>query len=81
MSEDLPKIAATAPAGVDVEEGKDYWFCTCGLSTKQPFCDGSHKGTDFKSLKFTADKTEKLWLCQCKRSDNLPFCDGTHSKI
>lgn len=78
---DLPKIADTSSACVELEEGKDYWFCTCGLSANQPFCDGAHKGTGFKSLKFTADKTGKAWLCQCKHSQKQPFCDGSHSKL
>ena len=78
---DLPKIAAKEPIAVDLEEGKDYYFCACGLSQKQPFCDGSHKGTEFKSQKFTAEKTGKAWLCQCKSSQRIPFCDGTHSKL
>ena len=78
---DLPKIVDKKSIAVDLEEGKDYWFCTCGLSEKQPFCDGSHKGTDFKSLKFTADKTGTAWLCQCKHSKNQPFCDGEHKNL
>lgn len=78
---DLPKIVDTAPIGIDLEEGKDYWFCTCGLSGKQPFCDGSHKDTGFKSHKFTAEKTGKAWLCQCKHTNKTPFCDGSHSKL
>ncbi len=77
---DLPRRAAETPIGVDLEEGKDYWFCTCGLSNQQPFCDGSHKGTGFKSAKFTAEKTGKAFLCQCKCTGNAPFCDGSHSK-
>lgn len=78
---DLPKIASTSPAGVDLEQGKDYFFCTCGLSDKQPFCDGSHKGSGLKSQKFTAEKTGKAWLCQCKQSKKFPFCDGAHKEI
>lgn len=78
---DLPKIAEKSSACVELEEGKDYWFCTCGLSEKQPFCDGAHKGTGFKSMKFTAEKTGKAWLCQCKKSEKQPFCDGAHSKL
>ncbi len=74
-------IVAKSPIEVDLVEGKDYWFCTCGKSDKQPFCDGSHKGSKFKSHKFTAQKTGKAWLCQCKHSDNIPFCDGSHSKL
>ncbi len=78
---DLPKIAATSPAGIDLEEGKDYWFCTCGLSENQPFCDGAHKGSGLKSMKFSAEKTGKAWLCQCKQSKNFPFCDGAHKNL
>ena len=77
-----PKRAADAPIKVDLEAGKDYWFCTCGYSANQPFCDGAHKTTDtgLKSHKFTAEKTGPIWLCMCKETKNAPFCDGTHSK-
>ncbi len=78
---DLSKVAAKVPTEVELEEGKDYFFCTCGLSEKQPFCDGAHKGSGMKSMKFTAEKTGKAWLCQCKQSENLPFCDGKHKEI
>lgn len=78
---DLPNIADTSPATIELEEGKNYFFCTCGLSNKQPFCDGSHSGTDFTPQRFTAEKTGKAWLCQCKHSKKLPYCDGTHSKL
>ncbi|WP_419901701.1 CDGSH iron-sulfur domain-containing protein [Kiloniella sp.] len=63
---------------VELEEGKTYFWCACGRSGKQPFCDGSHKGTDFKPLSFTADKTKQYFLCQCKHSGKKPFCDGSH---
>ena len=56
----------------------DYWWCACGLSKKQPFCDGSHKGGAFTPVKFSVDKAEKKALCGCKRSKSAPFCDGTH---
>ena len=79
MSE--PKIAAKEPCEVELIEGKSYFFCTCGQSENQPFCDGAHKGTDFTPHKFTCDETKKAWLCQCKRTDNVPFCDGSHNKI
>ena len=78
---DKPRIAAKASVPVDLEAGKTYFFCTCGLSEKQPFCDGKHKGTGFKSSGFSAIRTEKVWLCQCKHSNKLPFCDGTHKKL
>lgn len=80
MEQTLPKRAGDAPIVVELEAGKDYWFCTCGLSANQPFCDGSHKGTGLKSHKFTAEKTGKAWLCMCKATGKTPFCDGTHSK-
>lgn len=79
MSE--PKIASTVPAGVDLEAGKKYFFCSCGESSDQPFCDGSHKGTGFAPLAFTAEKTGKAYLCQCKRTGNAPYCDGSHKEL
>ena len=74
-------VAAKFPVKVDLEAGKDYWFCACGLSAAQPFCDGSHKGSGIAPLKFTAEATGPAWLCQCKQSANQPFCDGTHKTI
>lgn len=76
-----PVVAGRAPIPVDVEEGKSYWWCSCGMSKKQPFCDGSHKGTAFAPLKFDAPKTEKVWLCACKKTGRQPFCDGAHKKL
>jgi CDGSH-type Zn-finger protein len=76
-----PHIAAKSPAEVELEAGKTYYFCACGLSKNQPFCDGAHKGTGMKSHPFTAEKDGKAWLCQCKQSGGIPFCDGTHNKI
>lgn len=77
----LPAIAAKKSAEVELTEGKRYFFCTCGLSSNQPFCDGSHTGTSFQPLAFDAEKTGKAWLCQCKRTANAPFCDGAHKKL
>lgn len=79
MSE--PEIAQKAPYAADVEQGKTYYWCACGRSKNQPFCDGSHKGTDFTPVAFTAEKTEKAYLCGCKRTSNQPFCDGTHKSL
>lgn len=76
-----PVVADNKPKEVEVKEGEEYFFCTCGLSDNQPFCDGSHQGTDLSPKGFTAEKTEKAALCQCKQTGNAPFCDGTHSKI
>ncbi|MEQ1851190.1 MAG: CDGSH iron-sulfur domain-containing protein [Chthoniobacteraceae bacterium] len=78
---DQPVIAAKAPAKVTLEAGKDYWFCTCGKSAGQPFCDGSHKGSSFAPKKFTAEKSGDAWLCQCKHTAGAPYCDGSHKKL
>ena len=76
-----PKIAQKAPYPVDVEAGKSYFWCACGQSAKQPFCDGSHKGTPFEPMNYTAEESKKLFFCGCKASANAPLCDGSHSKI
>lgn len=76
-----PVIAARHPFGIEVEAGKKYFWCACGLSKKQPFCDGSHKVTDITPMLYTADKTEVVYFCGCKHSGNKPLCDGTHSKL
>lgn len=81
MTNSVPIIAAIAPAKVDLEVGKDYFWCQCGKSKSQPFCDGSHAGSDITPLKFTAEKTGPAALCQCKASANAPFCDGTHASL
>ncbi len=76
-----PVIAQKAPHPVEVEAGKSYWWCTCGQSSKQPFCDGSHKGGAFSPMKYTAEKDGKLWFCGCKATAKAPLCDGAHSKL
>jgi CDGSH-type Zn-finger protein len=76
-----PVIAQKSPYAVELAPG-DYWWCQCGQSRRQPFCDGSHKaGGEFTPVKFSVSEAQKLWLCGCKRSANKPFCDGTHKKI
>ena len=65
---------------IKVEQGKSYYWCSCGMSTKQPFCDGSHKGTEFKPIAFKSDVKKKLFFCACKQTKNQPFCDGSHNK-
>jgi CDGSH-type Zn-finger protein len=76
-----PEIAGTAPIAVEVENGKNYFWCSCGKSSKQPFCDGSHKGSDFAPVKYTADKDGKVFFCTCKRSAKAPLCDGSHKTL
>ena len=73
------KIAANTPIGINVLEGNSYYWCTCGLSKKQPFCDGSHKGTAFKPLLFKADQSKKVFFCTCKQTNDQPMCDGSHN--
>ena len=80
MSE-TPAIAGTAPIPIKVEAGKSYWWCACGRSQKQPFCDGSHKGTAFKPIAFKPEKSEEAWFCACKRTGRKPMCDGSHKKL
>lgn len=76
-----PIIAQKAPYPVEVEEGKDYYWCACGRSNKQPFCDGSHKDTGMAPIKYTAEKTGTVYFCGCKHSKKAPLCDGTHAKL
>ena len=78
---DEAKIAQKAPYPVEVEAGETYYWCACGHSKNQPFCDGSHQGTGFEPVAFTAEKSEIAYLCGCKRTANKPFCDGTHSSL
>lgn len=75
-----PEMPQKGPYVVEVEPGT-HWFCACGKSAKQPFCDGSHGGTDFTPVAFGIDEKKTVTLCGCKRSGNLPFCDGSHSKL
>ncbi len=76
---ELPKRAADAPCAVTVQAGESYWWCSCGLSANQPFCDGSHKKTaNFTPLRYVAEASGERWFCACKRSGNAPLCDGSH---
>ena len=79
--QDEAVVAQKGPFQVMLDEGKDYWYCACGRSKKQPFCDGSHKGTTFEPIKFTADRDGMFNLCGCKSTDDAPFCDGTHNVL
>lgn len=75
-----PVIFDKKPVRLTLEPGSYYW-CACGRSTNQPFCDGSHRGTGLSPVAFKMDETRDVWLCQCKHSSNKPFCDGTHKSL
>lgn len=77
---DEPKIAQKSPYLLDLKPGT-YWWCACGLSKNQPFCDGSHKTTSFTPVKFELTEAKQVALCGCKHSANKPFCDGTHKTL
>lgn len=79
MSGAIP--AQKSPYAVTVEEGRKYFWCACGRSATQPFCDGAHKAVGMTPVMFTAEKSEQVWLCGCKATQGKPFCDGTHSKL
>ena len=74
-----PERAGDAPIGINVVEGKSYYWCTCGKSSNQPFCDGSHKGSDFDPLQYKADQSKKVFFCTCKLTKDQPLCDGSHN--
>ena len=79
MSE--PVIVQKAPFKTDVVEGKTYFWCSCGKSSKQPFCDGSHSGTEFAPTPYKAEKTGKVYFCGCKKTADSPLCDGAHNDL
>ncbi len=81
MSASLPVVAQKAPYKIDVEAGKSYWWCACGQSAKQPFCDGSHKGSAFSPVKFDAAEAGAVWFCGCRATANAPRCDGSHKTL
>lgn len=78
---DRGKPTQTSPYRVDVEEGKSYFWCSCGQSANQPFCDGSHKGSEFNPIKYVAEKDGMVAFCGCRQSDKLPMCDGSHRTL
>ncbi|HSF91836.1 MAG TPA: CDGSH iron-sulfur domain-containing protein [Paracoccaceae bacterium] len=78
---DAPKIAQKTPYPVEVTAGKAYFWCSCGQSSKQPFCDGSHKDTSFTPVKYEAETDKTLYFCGCKATGKMPLCDGSHNKL
>ena len=77
-----PVVAQESPYEVSLKAGQTYAWCSCGLSTKQPFCDGTHKQTgDLKPIVFVAENDETVYLCGCKQTNNGPHCDGTHNTL
>jgi CDGSH-type Zn-finger protein len=78
---DEPVCAQKGPFQVTLEAGKTYFWCACGRSQKQPYCDGSHKGSSFAPHKFTAEASGTFNLCGCKSTDDRPFCDGSHNVL
>ncbi|MFB3102845.1 MAG: CDGSH iron-sulfur domain-containing protein [Alphaproteobacteria bacterium] len=79
----MPKgeVAQKTPIAVDVVSGRKYWWCECGRSKKQPFCDSSHKGTEFSPVMFETDTAQTIYFCCCKQTGNRPRCDGTHNTL
>jgi len=81
MSDRKPVIAARRAFPVKVEKGRTCWWCACGRSKTQPFCDGSHEGTGFEPLEWTAEKDGTVMFCGCKHTGTPPVCDGTHKTL
>ena len=78
---DQAKIAQKSPFAAEVTAGRQYYWCACGRSAKQPFCDGSHKDTGFTPIMYEADKSGTVWFCGCKATNSRPLCDGTHQTL
>jgi len=76
-----PDIAATTPKAVQLSKGDEVWWCSCGKSKDQPFCDGSHRVTEFEPRLFTAKQEGTYYFCQCKLTKTPPFCDGSHKQL
>lgn len=81
MEQKLPIIAFPKSIKINVEKGKSYFWCSCGMSRNQPFCDGSHSGSGFLPVKYTAEEDKLVGFCGCKMSANGPICDGAHKNL
>ncbi len=75
------RIAGRQPSVQSLDSEKNYFWCSCGRSAKQPFCDGSHKETTFAPKKFSPEKDGQAYLCTCKQTATPPYCDGTHKTL
>ncbi|PCH63010.1 MAG: glutamate synthase [Gammaproteobacteria bacterium] len=75
-----PVRVADTPFIIEVEAGQTYFWCACGLSTNQPFCDGSHRGSDFTPIQYEATESKNVFFCGCKATATQPLCDGSHNK-
>lgn len=83
-SDKAPNGAVIAQRGampVDVEAGEEYWWCACGRSKTQPFCDGSHEGTAFEPVQYVAETSKRVFFCGCKATKKAPICDASHNKL
>jgi len=74
-------IAQKSSYPTEVEAGKSYWWCACGRSKTQPFCDGSHKGTSFRPVEYKAEQSRTVYFCGCKQTAKPTMCDGTHKSL
>ena len=79
MADPIP--AQKAPYKVTVNAGKTYFWCACGRSKTQPFCDGSHKEFGIAPVSWKCEEDKEVWFCGCKATGTRPFCDGTHAKL
>jgi CDGSH-type Zn-finger protein len=76
-----PTVAQKAPFKIQVEGGRKYFWCACGRSKKQPFCDGSHKGSGFTPVRYEATASKEVYFCGCKTTGKAPLCDGSHNRL
>jgi CDGSH-type Zn-finger protein len=81
VSDVLPLSPQKSPYRIEVEAGRSYWWCACGQSSKQPFCDGSHKGSGFSPIEFKAERAETIAFCGCKHTGTQPRCNGAHRNL